>query len=150
MKTITAIYLNCKPELRDEWLTAIDVDSEVDESNVCFEAFLDLSVVYILILLSFAVRLQKMPFGCSSDFITVNTIPSRHQDLTIIDAQIHLRPEGPQNKLRDRQAALQAGHFIVRTRTSFRPIARYQGKRRKKGTITWRLSWAHGFTSTRI
>lgn len=34
MKTITAIYLNCKPELRDEWLAAIDIDSEVEESNV--------------------------------------------------------------------------------------------------------------------
>jgi hypothetical protein len=34
MKTITAIYLNCKPELRDEWLAAIDIDTEVEESNV--------------------------------------------------------------------------------------------------------------------
>lgn len=34
MKTITAIYLNCKPELRDEWLAAIDIDNEVEESNV--------------------------------------------------------------------------------------------------------------------
>lgn len=40
MKTITAIYLNCKPELRDEWLTAIDVDNEVDESNVCSDCIL--------------------------------------------------------------------------------------------------------------
>ena len=34
MKVITAIYLNCRPDLRDEWLTTIDVDSDLDESLV--------------------------------------------------------------------------------------------------------------------
>lgn len=34
MKTITAIYLNCKPALRDEWLAITDVDTDVDDSNV--------------------------------------------------------------------------------------------------------------------
>ncbi|KAJ9098330.1 hypothetical protein QFC19_006454 [Naganishia cerealis] len=38
MKTITAIYLNCKPELRDEWLSAIDIDNEVEESNAAENA----------------------------------------------------------------------------------------------------------------
>ncbi|KAI5451374.1 Factor arrest protein 11 [Naganishia albida] len=38
MKTITAIYLNCKPELRDEWLAAIDIDNEVEESNAAENA----------------------------------------------------------------------------------------------------------------
>ncbi|KAI5478586.1 hypothetical protein MNV49_004845 [Pseudohyphozyma bogoriensis] len=32
MKVITAIYLHCRPDLRDEWLTGIDVDSDVEES----------------------------------------------------------------------------------------------------------------------
>ncbi|KAM0755828.1 hypothetical protein T439DRAFT_13398 [Meredithblackwellia eburnea MCA 4105] len=32
MKVITAIYLHCRPDLRDEWLTGIDVDGEVEES----------------------------------------------------------------------------------------------------------------------
>lgn len=32
MKTITAIYLYCKPELRDDWLAGSDVDAEVDEA----------------------------------------------------------------------------------------------------------------------
>ena len=26
MKLITAIYLNCRPDLRDEWLTATEID----------------------------------------------------------------------------------------------------------------------------
>jgi hypothetical protein len=34
MKTITAIYLNCKPELRDEWLAATDIENDVEDSNV--------------------------------------------------------------------------------------------------------------------
>lgn len=32
MKVITAIYLHCRPDLRDEWLTGLDVDAEVEES----------------------------------------------------------------------------------------------------------------------
>ena len=32
MKVITAIYLNCRPDLRDEWLSGADVDSDVEES----------------------------------------------------------------------------------------------------------------------
>ncbi|KAI5302053.1 Factor arrest protein 11, partial [Ascosphaera pollenicola] len=32
MKIITAIYLYCRPELRDDWLTGGDIDAEVDHS----------------------------------------------------------------------------------------------------------------------
>ena len=32
MRVITAIYLHCRPELRDDWLAGSDVDAEVDES----------------------------------------------------------------------------------------------------------------------
>ncbi|KDE05127.1 hypothetical protein MVLG_04469 [Microbotryum lychnidis-dioicae p1A1 Lamole] len=32
MKVITAIYLHCRSDLRDEWLTGIDVDHDVEES----------------------------------------------------------------------------------------------------------------------
>ncbi|KAK4703245.1 hypothetical protein P7C70_g2979, partial [Phenoliferia sp. Uapishka_3] len=32
MKVITAIYLHCRPDLRDEWLTGVDVDGDVEES----------------------------------------------------------------------------------------------------------------------
>ncbi len=34
MKTITAIYLNCQPDLRDEWLAATDIETDVENSNV--------------------------------------------------------------------------------------------------------------------
>lgn len=30
MQVITAVYLNCRPDLRDEWLTGIEVDDAVD------------------------------------------------------------------------------------------------------------------------
>ena len=30
MQVITAIYLNCRPDLRDEWLTGIEVDDVHD------------------------------------------------------------------------------------------------------------------------
>jgi hypothetical protein len=32
MRVITAVYLHCRPELRDEWLAGSDVDAEVDSS----------------------------------------------------------------------------------------------------------------------
>ncbi|GAA6035376.1 hypothetical protein JCM8097_008842 [Rhodosporidiobolus ruineniae] len=32
MKVITAIYLHCRPDLRDEWLAGVDVDADVEES----------------------------------------------------------------------------------------------------------------------
>lgn len=32
MKVITAIYLNCRPDLRDEWLAGSDVDADVEDS----------------------------------------------------------------------------------------------------------------------
>ncbi|KAL1868315.1 hypothetical protein VTK73DRAFT_3748 [Phialemonium thermophilum] len=32
MRVITAVYLHCRPELRDEWLAGSDVDAEVDEA----------------------------------------------------------------------------------------------------------------------
>lgn len=51
MKVITAIYLNCRPELRDEWLTTIDVDNDLDESMVSTaETFprLDIDLTVIL------------------------------------------------------------------------------------------------------
>jgi len=30
MRVITAVYLHCRPELRDEWLVSADVDGEVE------------------------------------------------------------------------------------------------------------------------
>jgi hypothetical protein len=30
MKVITSIYLNCRPDLRDEWLTGTEVDDVTD------------------------------------------------------------------------------------------------------------------------
>ncbi len=32
MRIITAIYLHCKPSLRDEWLAGVDVEGEVGEA----------------------------------------------------------------------------------------------------------------------
>jgi hypothetical protein len=34
MKVITAIYLNCRPDLRDEWLCGTDQEVEPDEAYV--------------------------------------------------------------------------------------------------------------------
>lgn len=32
MRVITAIYLHCRPELRDDWLAGSDVDADVEEA----------------------------------------------------------------------------------------------------------------------
>ena len=34
MKVITSIYLNCRPELRDEWLAGTDQENELDDALV--------------------------------------------------------------------------------------------------------------------
>ena len=34
MKVITSIYLTCRPDLRDEWLTGVDIDGDVEDSLV--------------------------------------------------------------------------------------------------------------------
>ena len=40
MKVITAIYLHVRPDLRDEWLAGVDVDTDVEESLVRLSPFL--------------------------------------------------------------------------------------------------------------
>jgi hypothetical protein len=34
MRIITAIYLTCRPALREEWMTGLESESDVDESAV--------------------------------------------------------------------------------------------------------------------
>lgn len=34
MKVITSIYLNCRPELRDDWLAGTDQDTELEDAVV--------------------------------------------------------------------------------------------------------------------
>lgn len=34
MKVITSIYINCRPDLRDEWLIGADIDGDVEDSLV--------------------------------------------------------------------------------------------------------------------
>lgn len=42
MQVITAIYLNCRPDLRDEWLTGMEVDDAMDAQVRMFRrSFLD-------------------------------------------------------------------------------------------------------------
>ena len=36
MKVITAIYLNCRPDLRDEWLAGQDADIELEDAMVSY------------------------------------------------------------------------------------------------------------------
>jgi hypothetical protein len=42
MKVITSIYLNCRPDLRDEWLTGTEVD-DVGDAQVRFS----IGILYI-------------------------------------------------------------------------------------------------------
>lgn len=44
MKVITAIYLNCRADLRDEWLLGVDLDGDVEDSFVSF-----CSVIYHIV-----------------------------------------------------------------------------------------------------
>ena len=41
MKVITSIYLNCRPELRDEWLGGSDQDNELEDALVRPHTLLD-------------------------------------------------------------------------------------------------------------
>jgi hypothetical protein len=51
MKVITSIYLNCRPDLRDEWLTGTEVDdvSDAQVSHI-IESFTLASQSFILII----------------------------------------------------------------------------------------------------
>jgi len=61
MKVITAIYLNCRANLRDEWLLGVDLDGEVEDSfnKPCDRllAFTTASIIQLLHLNCIAVRL---------------------------------------------------------------------------------------------
>ncbi|KAF1923792.1 N1221-domain-containing protein [Didymella exigua CBS 183.55] len=48
MRVITAVYLHCRPELRDDWLAGSDVDAEVDESVPLEQALRSLTHWYHL------------------------------------------------------------------------------------------------------
>jgi hypothetical protein len=79
MRVITAVYLYCRPELRDDWLAGSDVDAEVEESLPLEQALRALTQWHILkrypkqmgadvALLEednnfFARELEKMDFG---------------------------------------------------------------------------------------
>lgn len=48
MRVITAVYLHCRPELRDDWLSASDVDSDVEHSIAMEQALRALTHWYNL------------------------------------------------------------------------------------------------------
>jgi Domain of unknown function (DUF3402) len=43
MRIITAIYLTCRPALREEWMTGLESESDIEESAVrvlpCFDTY---------------------------------------------------------------------------------------------------------------
>lgn len=49
MKVITAIYLNCRPDLRDEWLTGTEVD-DVSDAQVSPRVMIRASGLLIVVL----------------------------------------------------------------------------------------------------
>jgi Domain of unknown function (DUF3402) len=55
MKVITSIYLNCRPDLRDEWLTGTEVE-DVQGALVSF----CLDLVHMLIYSSMLLRHKKL------------------------------------------------------------------------------------------
>src|SRR2546429_7725074 len=48
MRVITAVYLYCRPELRDDWLAGSDVDAEVEEAQPLEQALRALTQWHIL------------------------------------------------------------------------------------------------------
>ena len=48
MRIITAIYLHCKPELRDEWLAGVDADHEMSDAVPLEQALRSLTFFYNL------------------------------------------------------------------------------------------------------
>lgn len=46
MKIITSIYLRCRPELQDDWVSPVEVDVNIEESLVCFKfTFLKINII---------------------------------------------------------------------------------------------------------
>ena len=48
MRVITAIYLHCKPELRDDWLAGLDMEAEMSEALPAEQALRSLTYWYNL------------------------------------------------------------------------------------------------------
>lgn len=48
MKIITSIYLNCRPDLRDEWIAPTDADAEVEEALVSYHSFYSSLLIHII------------------------------------------------------------------------------------------------------
>ena len=49
MQVITAIYLNCRPDLRDEWLTGIEVERiRPNPPNPSTKAFKELMSIFVV------------------------------------------------------------------------------------------------------
>src|ERR1700731_3001717 len=66
MKVITSIYLNCRPELRDEWLTGTEVDdvSDAQVEKLCYRSQLDIMLKLF--------RPKSKPFDTWSNFVRGN------------------------------------------------------------------------------
>lgn len=72
MKVITAIYLHCRPDLRDEWLTGVDIDSDVEESLVNFSSFI-LSLLQLMNLIRLP-SASRTSFASSSQILQHKTL----------------------------------------------------------------------------
>jgi hypothetical protein len=61
MKVITSIYLYCRPDLRDEWLIAVDVDNDLEDALV---SLLKLGKLWMLLNYRIATR-ARLTITCS-------------------------------------------------------------------------------------
>lgn len=89
MRVITAIYLYCRPELRDEWLAGSDVDADVEEALPLEQALRSLTHWWHL--------------RCYKDSMTLGMSPSSskkdHDDDSDADSDSSSRPSTPRANL---------------------------------------------------
>jgi len=97
MKVITAIYLHVRPDLRDEWLAGVDVDTDVEESLVC------------LFPSRFSVFFAE-PFSFLAHFVASRASPSSPRSILQYETLFYLRSFSPPPLL-----------FFWRTRITFPP-----------------------------
>ncbi|ODO08260.1 hypothetical protein I350_03850 [Cryptococcus amylolentus CBS 6273] len=121
MKVITSIYLNCRPELRDDWLAGTDQDTELEDSMPQDNALRTLVSFYNM-------RLYTPPTPLSPDASShARRQSTSHnpifEDPVLNTSQTHFGPGQPQHRRSDSTSGQSTGseHDVFPPRKSDSP-----------------------------
>ncbi|KAK3937681.1 N1221-domain-containing protein [Diplogelasinospora grovesii] len=74
MRVITAVYLHCRPELRDGWLAGADIDADVEEALPLEQALRSLTHWF---------NVRRYPDKMAADYLTADLLREEHDDFFV-------------------------------------------------------------------